>query len=289
MSGLLILVGFAAFMMILAVALTPFWIWVARLQTGKSAFEQLADHYSGSFHPRGIHQFPEVTIDVNGVPFLIETVASKRNVIEQVICISSPWPDTRFRLRLTPETFGSRFKQLLGMQDVHIGRPQFDEAFVVQTNRRESLPQFLTEDAQTALLSLLNTGAKHEFDLNIVGGNLDWRKKTGVGNAEQLIGLVDSFLRAYFAMLANIRILNKQEDAANLGPHEITWLPGKPRGATFVYTETRTPVCLVCGSEVLDQRVQCRSCRTAHHRECWEYFGKCATYGCGQKRYRKVR
>lgn len=26
--------------------------------------------------------------------------------------------------------------------------------------------------------------------------------------------------------------------------------------------------------------VQCRKCKTPHHRTCWEYMGKCSTYAC---------
>jgi hypothetical protein len=44
------------------------------------------------------------------------------------------------------------------------------------------------------------------------------------------------------------------------------------------------PVCKVCG-EVIDGGlvVLCASCRTPHHRECWEYVGACSIYGCGSK------
>jgi hypothetical protein len=39
--------------------------------------------------------------------------------------------------------------------------------------------------------------------------------------------------------------------------------------------------CLVCGSSLLEGRlVRCPACDTAHHEECWEYNGGCATYAC---------
>jgi hypothetical protein len=44
------------------------------------------------------------------------------------------------------------------------------------------------------------------------------------------------------------------------------------------------PVCKVC-LEAIDGGaiVVCSSCRTPHHRECWEYVGACSIYGCGCK------
>jgi hypothetical protein len=44
------------------------------------------------------------------------------------------------------------------------------------------------------------------------------------------------------------------------------------------------PICKVC-AEAIDQGpvIFCASCRTPHHRECWEYIGACSIYGCGSK------
>ena len=48
--------------------------------------------------------------------------------------------------------------------------------------------------------------------------------------------------------------------------------------------------CLVCGSTLLEGRlVRCPSCDTAHHEECWEYNGGCATYACKGGRTRKAK
>ena len=44
------------------------------------------------------------------------------------------------------------------------------------------------------------------------------------------------------------------------------------------------PVCKVCGEIIQGGPViLCTSCRTPHHRECWEYVGSCSIYGCGSK------
>jgi Prokaryotic RING finger family 1 len=39
-------------------------------------------------------------------------------------------------------------------------------------------------------------------------------------------------------------------------------------------------ICGVCGQAIESDLVRCRRCRAAHHRECWEFNGKCSTYGC---------
>jgi hypothetical protein len=39
--------------------------------------------------------------------------------------------------------------------------------------------------------------------------------------------------------------------------------------------------CGVCGDALATELVVCRRCNTPHHRECWQFTGGCATYGCG--------
>jgi hypothetical protein len=39
--------------------------------------------------------------------------------------------------------------------------------------------------------------------------------------------------------------------------------------------------CGVCGDGLASEIVVCGRCNTPHHRDCWQYGGGCATYGCG--------
>lgn len=39
--------------------------------------------------------------------------------------------------------------------------------------------------------------------------------------------------------------------------------------------------CGVCGESLADEIVVCRRCNTPQHRDCWQFSGGCATYGCG--------
>lgn len=39
--------------------------------------------------------------------------------------------------------------------------------------------------------------------------------------------------------------------------------------------------CQVCSAPFGGAMVTCAKCGTPHHRDCWDYLAKCATYGCG--------
>jgi hypothetical protein len=41
--------------------------------------------------------------------------------------------------------------------------------------------------------------------------------------------------------------------------------------------------CGVCGESLSSDIVVCSRCNTPHHRDCWQYSGGCATYGCGSR------
>ncbi len=43
--------------------------------------------------------------------------------------------------------------------------------------------------------------------------------------------------------------------------------------------------CQVCGEALDEEAVYCKSCETAHHLDCWNFVGTCATYGCCEKKY----
>src|SRR5438067_10780575 len=50
-----------------------------------------------------------------------------------------------------------------------------------------------------------------------------------------------------------------------------------------------TPCCRVCGTELAGELVSCERCQTPHHQDCWEYWGRCATYGCSEAALPVVR
>ena len=44
-------------------------------------------------------------------------------------------------------------------------------------------------------------------------------------------------------------------------------------------------LCSICGETMEEALVFCRRCKTPHHRECWEYYGGCSTYACGERMF----
>lgn len=46
--------------------------------------------------------------------------------------------------------------------------------------------------------------------------------------------------------------------------------------------------CQVCGDPMRENIVGCARCSTIHHKDCFEYNGKCSTFGCAETRFSPV-
>ena len=160
------------------------------------------------------------------------------------------------------------------MQDIEIGSPQFDRQFIITGNDEAAIKTFLTPDAQARLFDLLRLDSSTTFSapglyLQIASGMLTIAKASYLTDSASIERFIELFLQFFDATVsdpaAGIEFLNRPMDTAVAAPH-----------------------CVVCGEPLTADLVSCRSCRTPHHRECWQYFGGCATYACGGKQHVKA-
>jgi hypothetical protein len=92
------------------------------------------------------------------------------------------------------------------------------------------------------------------------------KKLSLVRDADQLIRFVQLALELRMLALSTQTAGIEFEDDANAQPVE-------------------SSTCQICGDQIGDDMVICRRCKTPHHRDCWHYFGRCSTYGCGESRF----
>lgn len=63
--------------------------------------------------------------------------------------------------------------------------------------------------------------------------------------------------------------------------HEVT---SKQLKVIDVLTGAKGAQCPICGETIHARPLRCAKCGVPHHRECWEYVGSCAIFGCGGTR-----
>jgi hypothetical protein len=178
------------------------------------------------------------------------------------------WPDRTTRCEVYPERFTSRVGKMLGFLDIEIGSPKFDEDFIIIGNSVGGVREVLTPEVQTALYSLRRMKNNDHIYMSIGGGKMLVKKLGLLRTEPELVQYIEAALDLY--------------DRALHRGHSAVGIEFVSEGKTETATEV---VCQICGEAITTELVHCRRCKTPHHEDCWEYFGGCSTFGCGERRY----
>lgn len=153
---------------------------------------------------------------------------------------------------------GQAFLKLFGAQDLRVGDAAFDEEYVVKATPATLVPQVFCPERRSDLIRTIRRLKGYldpTFDLNrgvvtvTVREHLDEDASllTLIQTASEFVGFVDP-----------------RSPEIQLG--ELILPPGGS--------------CPVCGTGLGMPAVNCTSCGTPHHPECWQYMGRCSTYAC---------
>jgi len=251
------------------------WIFVYAVNTGiknhrNSTLRDFARAYRGEVEPATWFSTPSMTFRHDGRIVTLSYTYGGGKYAKYKTHLTIAWPDNRLRCEIFPASVFSGLRKLIGMQDIEIGSPQFDEPFVITGNDEKAIKELLTLDAQRCLIQLAKMSGGfivvyHDFYLHISRGVLTMTKSGYISERHILEPFVRLFLQFFDASqpsISGIEFLSSTAASPNDQPH-----------------------CIVCGEPLGDDVVSCRSCRTPHHLDCWQYFGGCGTYGCGEKRY----
>ena len=246
------------------------WITGTRFRS----YRQLAAKYHGRYENRGMSDPPTVSFTHNG--------STVRVGLAPQFPGQPTYPRTRvvarfarglpFRLELAPIGRPAPAQPPKGTRPVRVGDAEFDRAFLVQANDPEMARDFLTAPVRWAMANLLRLGPPGGMLVSI--------------NPERMLVQVD-------------RNLGASVDSLALGVHEaLTIHDGLQSGVASRLGEgvaivaagpasledSGPPICKVCGEPISGTpKVFCTTCRTPHHRDCWEFIGACSVFGCKGK------
>lgn len=176
-----------------------------------------------------------------------------------------PWPSPDFRLEVFPTSGHSPQRVFPGLETVIGDIVEGGLHFEVLANDARTAHQFLTEAVQNQINILYRFGGPG-LHLTIAGGCFLVRKRDPSGTMSNLGAMSEWVFKLY--------------DVATAATE-----PGLELITAADQWSLETAICGICGEEVEHDAVQCLSCQTPHHRECWEYFGACSIYACGETQY----
>lgn len=218
-------------------------------------------------HPVPVGQ-QALTIGHNGTNVLVTLLAIQRgrSQFDYYTELRVAWPDADFRLEIYPEREDVRQRALPGLSALS-GDPSAQGLhFAVQSNDVERAEMLLTPDVQNDVNALYRFEGVNDVFVAISGGALVVRKLDPSCGSRDLRPLVQLVGALYEHALT----------AAEVGM-------GLHLQATANTLDQAT--CEICGEAISGDVVYCNRCRTPHHRDCWEYYGACSIYACGETGY----
>lgn len=239
------------------------------------AYRQLATRYQGKYESRGLADPPTVSFSFHGS---LVRVGLAPQVAGQAL-----GPRTRvvvrfreglpFRLELAPVLRPAPPQSPRGTRLVRIGDQEFDRGYVVQANDPDMAREFLSPSVRWSIENLSRLGPPGGMLISINPERLLVQVDRNLGlNAESLARVVQETLVVHDGL---------QLGVSSRMTHGISIVSAGPAEAE----DAGPPICKVCGEPIVTTPVLCASCRTPHHRDCWEFVGTCSIYGCRGKEW----
>jgi len=228
-------------------------------------FESAARRLKGSYVPSGIVSHHRIEFLIAGRPAVMEFEPSGddrsgRTTVR--VPLRGPSPGTLHILR---EGFAQEFLKLFGAQDISIGDPEFDKAWVVKATPESLALRVFSPERRTRAVAAV-------------------QRLTGWGDPTIEVTRDQLRIQVRDEILSEGGVVTLAKSAQEF--LEFLQVPSASTGIELGEVKTSPDsTCPVCGTTLQDRPVRCESCKTPHHSECWTYVGQCSTYACKGKRY----
>ncbi|HVE38894.1 MAG TPA: RING finger protein [Planctomycetota bacterium] len=252
------------FIIVIVVVIIAIGSSIARKNQMLAALQRVASQVGGVIDQGGVFSRTGLRFSIGGRNARIEVHAGSKNnpaYTRVSVDLRGRSPGT---LHILPEGVGQSFLKMFGAQDLEIGDAAFDASFVIKATPESLARDLFGPERRRSVIRAVHR-IQNLGDPRI---NLD-------------VGHLSVQVRAYVAEEAGLMLLVKTAEEF------VGFLLGTPDTPGIQLGEVRVLTggeCPVCGTAMSDQLVRCEVCQTPHHSECWNYMGRCSTYGCRGKR-----
>ncbi len=232
-----------------------------------SVYRQLACACGGTFQgrprvsPRVTFSYEGRTVDVERVPRI-----SLGGLQRPATRFRIPWPDPRLSGRISHPR---RLACPPGDAEESVcwtGDRVFDRQYAVISSDPSQILRGLNPGVRYLAERLRLQPRAGPLIIEIRRGRLEILKLAEFGRARELQDFVGCSLQLFDQLQLSIR-----QEICFLEQAAVQPLAGV--------------ICAVCAGVIERDLVFCPRCKTAVHRDCWRFIGKCATYGCGQPEF----
>lgn len=170
-------------------------------------------------------------------------------------------------IHVAPAGFWHDLKHLFGITDYQTGDKAFDKDFEIHVSSAD----FAARVLRKPLRSVLRTARD--------SGKFLWRLSPA-GFLYRVVGWPPDRYELHRRLLTAFQLLEALPGVA---------AKDRPKAAEAPPLIFEDAACRVChGSLVQGKVVRCAKCTTPHHRDCWDFNGRCSTFGCGETRTKRL-
>jgi len=256
-------------LVLIAIAVIAFVIGLEAKKKLNDVFRRMAENRNGQLSPGGFGRMPTMDFPYRGLPVKLDYYSTGGKHPTLYTQLSFRYPDPKLRLEVFPEGFLNFLGKYFGTEDIEIGSDDFDLKYIIRGSSKRLVKEFLTESVQTRIEDLARFRNSGNIFIGVTAGSLLVKKISGFRDEPTLNQFIDLGTALFDAVSAQM-----------MQGIEFSVEPDSSDEAT-----ADEVICQVCGDIITSDAVSCKSCRTLHHEDCWEYHGACSTYGCGQARF----
>jgi hypothetical protein len=234
------------------------------------SYRLLAQRYHGTLSQTGWRGIPRVVFPYRSACVTVETLAHAPWDLGPgpAVRIHLPWPESALRVELRHPPRQPHTALHDGLQPVPLAADEFCRRCSVRGTDPQAVAEFFSDVMRWHFERLRTQPAVSPLCLQVGRGAMAITKVMAVHHGSELIQVVEAALDLYDQALLT-----------------------RTCGITFLEQQSaqvlEQTVCRVCGEEIREGLVFCRRCKTPHHRECWQYIGRCSVFACGETLFRE--
>ncbi len=244
--------------------------WGPRTDQLAASYRLLAQRFRGTLHRPGWHGMPRVVFSYRSACVTVEALARAPHDLGPgpAIRIHLPWPESALRIevRHPPRPPHAAFHD--GLQPIPLACDDSAQRCSIRGTDPRAVAEFFNEVLRWHVERLRTQPAVSPLCLQVGRGAMAITKLLTVHHGSELIQVVEAALDLYDQALLT-----------------------RTRGITFLEQQSaqvlEQAVCRICGEEIREGLVFCGRCKTPHHRECWQYVGRCSVFACGETQFRE--
>lgn len=229
------------------------------------ACDELARLYRGRVHRAGWFGHPRVSFRYRSADVLVGVFAhgNHSNGHGSSTRLQTAWLDANFTCSISHPPRPTRLTAHDGLMSWQSGWREFDERYSIRTSDRTLTATLMNQVALHQIEQLRRQPHPSGLLVEIHRGGFQISKSFAIQRSADLLAFVRVGLELY-----DQNLLSATE------------------GIAFLQQPVAQPlehvVCQICGEPIVDDLVFCRHCKTPHHRDCWQYVGRCSVFGCGE-------